>query len=728
MIMFKRTNIALALFLLSIVAGSARSDPKEDLWAAARKGDVAALEKLLDQKVDPNIATSYGGTALWFAAMHGKTDAVKLLLKRGARTDVRDNVWNESPLTAALGNQTLDTVEVLLRAGAAGADELAIRAATSANAKLLKLVLDSAKIEPDTLSAALLLAPAKSPEIIETLKKAGAKPFPLVGAGAAKWKECEGDYEDARGVRAEFHLQEGYLVGRIINRDDFVLKPMGDGRFQAFGRPSERFHFERKDGKVSGFLHRSGTIESPYGRGQRPEATVLAKGGQEEPSGRPSLPCNWPSFRGDNACGVAEGQNLPASWDTTKGRNILWKTPIPGLGHSAPVIWEDRVFLTTAVGSEEKAELRTGTYGDGDAAKDTGAHQYRVYCLDKNTGKILWQKTAHQGVPQVKRHIKSSHANPTPATDGKHLVVSFASEGLYCYDLDGKLLWKRNLGVVDAGAFNAPEMQWGAASSPIIYRNLAIIQCDRHKDSYMAAFNLDDGSPVWKTARDEIPSWGTPTLVEGPTRPELVANGTNRICGYDPLTGKELWRLSPNSQITTPTPISADGLIFVTSGYRPIQPIYAIRPGASGDISLKADEESNTYLAWSKKRGGPYTPTPIVVDHRLYTCTNYGILTCLDVRSGNEIYRQRLGGGGGYSASPVAADGKIFCASEAGEVRVVKAGPKFELLAVNTMGEPCLSTPAISEGKLFIRTQSHLYAIGWPKPAKKPDVEKTHEK
>jgi outer membrane protein assembly factor BamB len=195
----------------------------------------------------------------------------------------------------------------------------------------------------------------------------------------------------------------------------------------------------------------------------------------------------------------------------------------------------------------------------------------------------------------------------------------------------------------------------------------------------------------------------------------LIVNATNSIRGYDPLTGKELWRLGPNSQITTPTPVFGDGLIFVTNGYHPIQPIYAIRPGASGDISLKAGEEANTYVAWSKKRGGPYTPTPLIYDHHLYTCSNIGILTCYDDRTGLEIYRKRLGGSGGYSASPVAADGRIYLAGEDGEIRVVKAGSPFELLAINKMDDPCMATPAIADGMLLVRTQHYLYAIGWPK-------------
>lgn len=430
-------------------------------------------------------------------------------------------------------------------------------------------------------------------------------------------------------------------------------------------------------------------------------------------------PKDWPSFRGSNASGVADGQYPPATWDLATGRNVRWKTPIPGLGHSCPVVWGNRVFLTTAVSEDPKSpKLRTGQYGDVDSVNDSSAHTWRVLCIDKATGKILWDEAAHQGVPKVKRHLKSTHANSTPATDGKHVVACFGSEGLYCYNVDGKLLWKRDLGNLDAGWFYDPEYQWGFGSSPILYQNLVFVQCDVGKNSFLAAYDLADGKPVWQTPRDEIPSWGTPTIVEGPNRVELVANATKFVRGYDPLTGKELWRLSKNSEITVPTPVVAHGLIFVTSGYRPVQPIWAIRPGGEGDISPKEGSESSEFVAWSKSRGGPYMPTPIVVGEYLYACGNGGMLTCYEARTGKQVYQQRMGGKGGYTASPVAADGKLYFASEEGEVRVVRTGEKYELLALNRLDDVCMSTPAIADGMIFIRTQSALVGIGRSAPSK----------
>ncbi len=363
------------------------------------------------------------------------------------------------------------------------------------------------------------------------------------------------------------------------------------------------------------------------------------------------------------------------------------------------------------ISNDPNSEFKPGLYGAGTSAKDSSKHNWRVYCLDKRSGKILWERTACEGVPKLRRHIKSSHANPTPVTDGKHLVVSFASEGLYCYDLDGERLWQRDLGLFDAGAFNDPDLQWGAASSPILYKGLVFVQCDRHKDSFLAAYDVDTGKPIWATPRDEPPSWGTPTVYEAPKGTELIANGTNYVRGYDPFSGKELWRLGPNAQITVPTPIAGDGLIYLTSGYRPIQPIYAVWAGAGGDLSLHGAAESNDQVAWSKKRGGPYMPTPILYRGHLYTCSNNGLVACYEARSGKQFYQERLGGTGGYTASPVAADGRLYFTSEEGEVSVVRAGPAFELLAVNKLGDVCMATPAIADGRIVFRTQHYVLGI-----------------
>jgi outer membrane protein assembly factor BamB len=432
---------------------------------------------------------------------------------------------------------------------------------------------------------------------------------------------------------------------------------------------------------------------------------------------------NWPQFRGPSASGVVEGHTAAVKFDAAKSENTAWKTPIPGLGHSSPVVWGNKVFITTAITSATKDETRYGLYGDVAPVKDDPKHTWKVYALDKQTGRILWEQVAYEGVPKVKRHPKSTHADSTPVTDGRYLIVLFGSHGLYAYNLNGKLLWKQDIGMLDSGWFFDADYQWEHGSSPVIYKDLVIIQADIQKNSFIAAYNIKDGKLVWKTPREEISSWGTPTVYEGKSRTEIITNGSRAIRGYDPLTGKELWRLTPNSEVTTPTPFAARDLIFVTSGYSPIQPIYAIKPGATGDISLKDGATSSSAIAWSKTRGGPYMPTPIVYGDLLYTVSNQGVVSAYNADTGDRLYQERLGGtGGAFTASPVASDGKLYFSSEDGDVFVVKAGPKYELLSKNPVGEVMMATPAISDGLLIVRTRNHVFAFGdasAPKPTAK---------
>ncbi|HEX6622213.1 MAG TPA: PQQ-binding-like beta-propeller repeat protein [Pyrinomonadaceae bacterium] len=431
---------------------------------------------------------------------------------------------------------------------------------------------------------------------------------------------------------------------------------------------------------------------------------------------------NWPQFRGAGATGVAEGKPAPVKWDGEKSVGVRWKTPIPGLAHSSPVVWGNTVFVTTAVSSAAKDETRFGLYGDVEPVKDDPAHTWKLYAVDKATGKILWERTAHTGLPKVKRHPKSTHADSTPATDGRTVVALFGSNGLFAYDVKGKLLWKQDLGVLDAGWFYDPDYQWEHGSSPVIYKNLVIVQADIQKDSFIAAYDLKTGKQVWKTMREgELSGWSTPTVYEGKARPLLITSGAKAVRGYDPLTGKELWRLGPMSEITTPTPFVAHDLIYVTSGYAPIQPIYAIRPEAKGDISLKDGKEANEFIAWSKQRGGPYMPTPVVYGEHLYTVSNQGVVTAYDAKTGTRVYQERIAGkGGAFTASPVASDGKVYLSSEDGEIFVFKTGAKHELLSTNPMGEVLMSTPAISDGMLIVRGVKHLFGIAESAPAAAP--------
>src|SRR4029453_6070693 len=248
---------------------------------------------------------------------------------------------------------------------------------------------------------------------------------------------------------------------------------------------------------------------------------------------------NWPSFRGPNASGVAEGQPTPLKWDVASGENLLWKTPVPGMAVSSPVVWGDRVFVSTAVSGDPNAGIKTGLYGDVKPSNDVSMHSWRLLAIDKRTGKVLWDRVAHEGVPKTKRHPKSSQASATPVTDGRHVVVSFGSKGFYSYDFNGQLPWKKDLAVLNAGWFFDPDYEWGFASSPIIYKNMVILQCDIQRHSFLAAYDTETGKEIWRTERDEIPSWSTPTIFEANGKAELVTQATTFTRGYDPMTGKE---------------------------------------------------------------------------------------------------------------------------------------------------------------------------------------------
>ena len=422
---------------------------------------------------------------------------------------------------------------------------------------------------------------------------------------------------------------------------------------------------------------------------------------------------NWPSFRGPNASGVAEGQNLPDTWNAKTGENILWRTSIPGLAHSSPIVWGNRVYVTSAVSSDPKATFRPGLYGDGDASKDRSTHKWTIYALDKNTGKVVWERVAFEGEPREKRHIKATYANSTPATDGRIVVAWFGSQGVYAYDVKGKFLWKVDLGRIDLGAYDVPTFEWGSASSPIIWKDLVILQCDTQTDSFIVAFNANTGETVWKTDRDELPSWGTPTVATTSKGEELIANASNYIRGYDPRTGKELWRLGKSSKITAPTPIFSDDILVVASGRGPERPIFVVKAGARGDLTLPDGKTTSDSIIWSRTGRGSYMPTPLIYKGLLYVLANNGTFDAYNLKTGDEVYRQRLPlVGNGFSASPVAADGKIYLSNEDGEILVVAAGEKFAHLGTNSMGELLMATPALSEGVMYVRTAQSVFAVG----------------
>lgn len=422
---------------------------------------------------------------------------------------------------------------------------------------------------------------------------------------------------------------------------------------------------------------------------------------------------SWPSFRGPNASGIADGQNLPDAWNAKTGENILWRTPIPGLAHSSPIVWGNRIYVTTALSSDPKATFRPGLYGDGDASKDRSTHKWMLYALDKHSGKIVWERVAFQGEPREKRHIKATYANSTPATDGRIVVAWFGSQGVHAYDVNGRHLWSVDLGRIDLGAYDIPSVEWGSASSPIIWKDLVILQCDTQTDSFIVALNANTGETVWKTERDELPSWGTPTVAATSKGDELIANASNFIRGYDPRTGKELWRLGKSSKITAPTPIYANDILVVASGRGPERPIFVLKAGARGDLTLPEGKTSSEAIMWSRTGRGSYMPTPLIYKDILYVLGNGGTFDAYNLKTGDELYRQRLPlVGNGFSASPVASDDKIYLPNEDGEILVISAGEKFAHLGTNSMGELLMATPALSQGVMYVRTAQSLFAVG----------------
>ena len=696
---------------LAATPSSALADPGRELVKAARRGNLDHVLELLAKGTDVNERGRFDITALWQASWKGHRLVTETLLAAGANPNIPDRVWKATPLQMA---SDLEIVKMLVQAGAKDRDHQLRTAAFRGQLDNVGALLAGKLPARDVLvSAAAHARRAGHQRVIAMLEeKAGEKLPGYRKLDLPERTRLVGRYRAADREEVQVVIRQDEL--ELIRNDQATpLIAISDLLFE---HSSHVLRFQLKGPQANGFVQASGPQREFFER-------VATAPANPPPGAFPdaidrdnaiAASSRWPRFRGPGARGIAVDQRLPLTWSGTREMGIRWKAPLTGLANSSPIVWDNRIFLTSASSSSGNRELRIGLYGDGDAAGDQSEHEWNLICLSVDSGRVLWRHTAERGIPPVKRHQKSTQANPTPATDGTHVVAVFNSGGLYCYNVDGRLEWSRNLGVLDSGAFNDPDYQWGFASSPILIRGLVIVQIDRQTNSYLAAFDVADGSPVWTTPRNEIPSWGTPTVYQSPQGLAVVTNGTHFSRGNDLKTGKEIWRLNGNSAITVPTPFMAHGLLFVTSGYRPIQPIYAIRPDAQGDISLKTGEQSNAYIAWSKKRGGPYLPTPLVYGNFLYSCSNQGVLTCYHAPSGKRIYRKRIarGAANSYSASLVAADGRIYCTAESGEVCVIRAGADFDILARNQLGEYCLSTPAIASQTILFRAQRHLFAVG----------------
>ncbi len=444
---------------------------------------------------------------------------------------------------------------------------------------------------------------------------------------------------------------------------------------------------------------------------------------------------NWPAFRGANALPIAEDDpRLPSTWSATE--NVVWKTPVDGLGWSSPVIWGNRIFLTTVVSDGESQEPRMGLYfpfGSPETTDDgrfpdpkpgdlmereVDVHHWLVYAFDFDTGEVEWTSEVNVGEPQFDRHLKNTFASSTPVTDGERVYAYFGNVGVFALDMAGEVVWEQRFDPA------VTRLGWGPAASPVLHDDTLFIVNDNDDQSFVVALDAATGAERWRVDRDEGTNWSTPFVWQHDARTELVTAGSDQVRSYD-LDGNELWRFSGLNTISIPQPFSANGLLYVTSGYvgDAVRPVFAIRPGAQGDITLQAGQASNDAVVWYQDRAGPYHPTPLVYGDYYFTLLDQGFYTVHDAHTGEEQYyseqqvlnqevRRRVAvGAGGFTASPWAYNGKIFVLSEEGSAYVIDPADDFTVVGSNDLGEVAMSSPAIARGSLFIRTRSHLWRL-----------------
>ena len=704
---------------------------KEDFFRAAKDGNLKVVKAAIEQGIPVDAKARYDATALSFACDRGHTEVVKYLIEKGADVNAKDTFYSSTPMDWAVFGGHTKVIEALVgKANKRGVNQALSVAIRSKNKELAEVIYKSGKLSKSEIerSKKRMSADPKG-DFTKQFKELGnikwsETPKP---ADSKLTKKLVGKYRAIAGMEVEVALDGQQLNVKMKGEKDVRIGFKEGTEFFAGDQCTVKFILRDDVLRLMQWTYGDTTTNfrpvKPAVASTKPKPTPTepAKKSEFAKSSEESLAAdraissvNWPQFRGNGARGVGEGQKPPTKFDAEKDENLLWKTRIPGLANSSPAIWGNLLFVTTAISEKDQAGLKTGQYGDVKPVKDDSEHQFKLYCLNKKTGKILWERLANTAVPKVKRHSKSTHANPTPATNGEYVVAFFSSEGLYCYKIDGTLAWKKDLGFLDSGWFYDPDYQWGFGASPIIYKDKVIVQCDIQKQSFLAAFDIKSGSEVWRIKRDEIPSWSTPTVVKTSKGDQLVTAANKAARAYNPENGKEIWSIEGFSEIVVPTPFVAHDLIFVCSGYRPIQPIYAIKASATGKIKLEKSEKSNDSIAWGKKRGGPYMPTPVCYGDYLYICSDGGVLTCLQAATGKVVYKRRVSTArsNSFVGSPIAADGHIYLPGEKGYVTVIKAGPEYKLVAENKVGESILSVPAISEGVLYVRAQNHVFAFG----------------
>jgi outer membrane protein assembly factor BamB len=416
---------------------------------------------------------------------------------------------------------------------------------------------------------------------------------------------------------------------------------------------------------------------------------------------------NWPKFRGPNA-GVAEDSpTLPETWSQTE--NVVWSIEVLGQGWSSPIVWDDQIFLTSVISENPGIGPKIGLYdGHSTAAVPISAQQWMVYGIDLNDGRIRWEREVRSATPPLAKHGKNSYASETPVTDGERVYAYFGGVGLFAFDLDGTPAWSREM------APNPYRSGWGSGASPVLHKDRLYIVNDNEAQSFIAAFDTQTGDELWRVDRDEGSNWSTPFVWENNVRTEIVTAGTDKVRSYG-LDGELLWELTGMTWITSPTPFAEHGLLYISSGFLsdPVRPVYAIRPGAIGDITLAEGRSRNEYIAWSNPKLGTYNTSALVYGDFYYTLLDRGFFLCHDARTGQEVYsRKRIARRAtAFSASLWAYNDKIFALSEEGETFVIRAGPEYEVLGSSELGEMTLATPAIADGSLIIRTASRLYRI-----------------
>ena len=709
-------SLAIALVFSAAAAASTlltEEEPgkNEQLIAAAREGKLDQVKSLLADGADIDHQTRFNITALWQASLKGHKEIALYLIAQGADPNVNDTVWQVTPLMVS---KDAELVKALLDAGAE-ADMQLRTAAYRGDKQRVELLLSGGIWKPRQLSIAHAHADLENHKEIQLLlEEHSGRELPVLKTPSTRQLELlVGSFRNTAMSEITVELADDQLFVRI--HGGAAIRPiLLSGEICEWG--DNRLEFTVKNGLAVSVRWTRGLDKRDYTRRVADEPIDVAGDGEENPALDLDVAAreSWPSFHGPQARGIAAEQDLPEKWNLEEGTGIQWKTPISGLANASPVVWKDRVFIATAVSGAGDDSLKIGLYGNLDAVEDMSEHQWQLICLSSGSGELLWKRDLGRGVPSIKRHTKSSQANSTPATNGHQVVTVLSTGVMCCHDMDGNLLWQTDLGVLDAGAFNDPEYQWGYGSSPVIYGDRVFVQCDLQQNSYLAAYALEDGSQIWRVDRDEAPSWGSPTVYDGPEGRLLLTTGSGYARAYDPLTGSEIWRLAGHSAITVPTPFVAQGLVYLVDGYRPFQPIYAVRLSARGDISLKTGQTSNEHVAWSYDRGGSYLPSPLVYRGFLYICSNNGILGCYPAETGRLAYRKRFARGGdtSFTGSPVVADGLLYMTSETGLTYVVRTGPEFELLEMNPLGEYVLSTPAIAGGRMFFRTHRHVIAVG----------------